>query len=97
MWYVLKLGYSFLADADQHTAMAGYDSLEGAKQIFSHLKLGYQFNSLTRIKGGKFIAVHGVQLFESFEPQLSDAMEAVDTGEATLICQAQEVDFEIPR
>jgi hypothetical protein len=75
--------------------MIGYGRLEVAEHMFDHLELGYQLNATVRIKGGNSIKVEAIQLYESFKEHLADAVEAVKSGNATLMQEAKEVDLDI--
>jgi len=95
MWHVLKLDYTTADSSETKTKMIGYGRLEVAEHMFDHLELGYQLNATVRIKGGKGVKVEAIQLYESFKEHLVDAVEAVKSGNATLMQEAKEVDLDI--
>jgi hypothetical protein len=95
MWHVLKLDYTTTDSSETRTKMIGYGRLEVAEHMFDHLELGYQLNATVRIKGGNSIKVEAIQLYESFKEHLADAVEAVKSGNATLMQEAKEVDLDI--
>lgn len=95
MWHVLELNYTTPESSGQKTEMIGYDRLEVAEQIFNQLERGFQLDGTVRVKGGKRIKVVAVRLYESFKEHLADAVEAVKSGDATLMQEAKEVDVDI--
>jgi len=95
MWHILRLDYTTTDSSQTKTKMIGYGRLDMAEQIFNHLEPGYQLNTTVRVKGGKSIKVEALQLYESFKEHLAEAVEAVNSGSATLMREAKEVDVDI--
>jgi hypothetical protein len=95
MWLVLKLDYTTADSPEIKTQISGYRSLDEAQHIFDHLELGYQLSATVRVKGNKQIMITAIQLYESFKQNLGDAIEALKSGDATLMREAMGVDLDI--
>jgi hypothetical protein len=95
MWHILKLDYTAADSSEMKTQITGYGNLGEAQHIFDHLEFGYQLSATVRVKGDKKIKIEAIQLYESFKQHLGDAIEAVRSGDATLMREAKGVDLDI--
>jgi hypothetical protein len=95
MWYVLKIDYSTTDAPETRTKMLGYPDLTAARAVFDHLELSYQFNEPVRVKGGKMVKATGIWLYESFKDHYDAALEAVASGDVTLVDEAREIEIDL--
>lgn len=96
VWYIVKFAY-VAEDNSPHSGMLAYEQLGEAKELFNELQLSYRLNLPIRVKGGRVVTVTGAWLYESFKFLYSDALKAVNAGEATLMYQAEGIDMDLQK
>jgi hypothetical protein len=93
MWYVLQIRYE--SPQGSRTKLHGCSELAEAQCIFDRLELSYQFNSPVRVKDNQTIKVTQLGLYESFKLSFQEALDAVESGSATLMKEARAVEIDL--
>jgi hypothetical protein len=94
-WLLLKIDYTSSASSETQTGIVGYEHLTDAEHVFSQLQLSYQFDLPVRIKNDQMIKVTGVCLYRVFKFTKKDEIDALKSGDGTLMYKAQGIQVEI--
>jgi hypothetical protein len=95
VWYILKFDYVSPPGSETQTKIKGYEHLTESKRIFEQLELSYLFNVPMRVKEHETIRVTGAWLYESYKFKFEDAVDDVNSGNATLMCKAQGIEIDL--